>query len=65
MNMRVAVLVGSLRPEGFTNKLAHALIGLAPERLAPHIVPIGDLPLYDEDLERMPPAAWIAAASFR
>ena len=55
----LAVLIGSLRREGYSNKLAHALIGLAPERLAPHVVPFGDLPLYCEDLEKSPPAAWL------
>jgi chromate reductase len=57
--MDVAILVGSLRPEGYSNRLARALIGLSPERLAPHIVAIGDLPLYCEDLEKSPPAAWV------
>ena len=55
----VAVLVGSLRPKGYSNQLAHALIALSPERLAPHVVAIGDLPLYSEDLETAPPAAWL------
>lgn len=54
----VAVLVGSLRREGFSNKLAQALIALAPERLAAHVVAIGELPLYCEDLETSPPPAW-------
>jgi chromate reductase len=59
----VAVLVGSLRPEGFSNRLARALIGLAPDRLSPHIVGIGDLPLYIEDLETTVPPAWAAFRS--
>jgi chromate reductase len=56
----VAVLVGSLRPEGFSARLARALIALAPNHLAPHIVPIGELPLYIEELEKSVPPAWAA-----
>jgi chromate reductase len=56
----VAVLVGSLRPKGFSNCVANALIELAPEHLAPRIVPFGNLPLYLEDLEKAPPPPWLA-----
>ena len=55
---RVAVVVGSLRKESWSRKTAHALIGLAPAALHLSIVEIGDLPLYNEDLEREPPASW-------
>ena len=56
----VAVLVGSLRPDGFSSRLACALIELAPAHLAPHVVPFGELPLYREDLEQSVPPAWAA-----
>jgi chromate reductase len=56
----VAVLVGSLRPKGYSSLLANALIGLAPDHLAPHVVGFGDLPLYIEDLEKDVPPAWAA-----
>ena len=58
----VAVVVGSLRHESFTRKYANALIDAAPETLQMEIVEIGDLPLYDQDLddEGRPPAAWTA-----
>ena len=58
MARTVAVLVGSLRKESLTRKVANALIGIAPEGLQLKIVEIGDLPLYNEDLEKDPPAAW-------
>lgn len=54
----VAVVVGSLRRESWCRKTAHALMGLAPAALRLAIVEIGDLPLYNEDLEREPPAPW-------
>ena len=56
----VAVLVGSLRRESFTRKIANALIELAPAALQMEIVEIGELPLYNQDLdvEGAAPAAW-------
>src|SRR5438093_8114006 len=57
----VAVLVGSLRKASFNRKMAHALMDLAPPSLAMSIVEIGDLPLYNQDLEtESPPAPWQA-----
>ena len=59
----VAVLVGSLRRESFSRKLAHAAIGLAAPNVAAQIVEIGALPLYNQDLDAgNVPAAW---ADFR
>ena len=56
---KVAVIVGSLRQDSHTRKLAKALIAEAPANLEASIVEIGDLPLYNEDLETdTPPAVW-------
>ena len=57
----VAVLVGSLRKDSFNRKMARALAALAPG-LQMEIVEIGDLPLYNQDLEDASPkpAAWLA-----
>ena len=57
---KAAVLIGSLRKESLTRKLAKAMIKLAPEALSCAIVEIGALPLYNEDLESDPPSAWTA-----
>jgi chromate reductase, NAD(P)H dehydrogenase (quinone) len=57
---RVAVLVGSLRRESLNRKLANALIGLAPPALEAAIVEIGQLPIYNQDLDGAPPAEWVA-----
>jgi chromate reductase len=55
----VAVLVGSLRKASYNRKMALALTKLAPETLKLAIVEIGDLPLYNEDVEAAgAPAAW-------
>jgi chromate reductase len=61
VNRDIAVLVGSLRKESFTRKMAHALIELAPAELKLKIVEIGQLPHYNQDLDTtIPPAAWVA-----
>ena len=56
----VAVLVGSLRKDAFSRKTANVLIDLAPKSLNLEIVEIGQLPLYNQDDEESPPAAWTA-----
>jgi len=56
----VAVLVGSLRKESWTRKVARALAELAPAPLVLSIVEIGDLALYNPDLEADTPAPWRA-----
>jgi chromate reductase, NAD(P)H dehydrogenase (quinone) len=57
----VCVLVGSLRKASFNGMLANVLISLAPSSLKLEIVEIGNLPLYNEDLETTPsPAPWTA-----
>ncbi len=53
-----AVIVGSLRKASLNRKTANALIAMAPPGLALEIVEIGDLALYDEDLEANAPAPW-------
>jgi len=56
--LKIAVLVGSLRKESWNRKTANALIALAPDLLTLEIISIGDLPLYNEDLETAPPSQW-------
>jgi chromate reductase len=58
MSYKIAVLIGSLRKDSINRKVAKALIELAPPSLKPEIVEIGALPLYNQDLEATPPAAW-------
>lgn len=55
---KVAVLVGSLRKQSLNRKVALALAELAPANLQLSIVEIGDLPLYNEDIDVTPPAAY-------
>jgi len=50
--------VGSLRKESFNRKMAKALMKLSPDSLSLEIIEIGGLPLYNQDLDDDPPAAW-------
>lgn len=56
----VVVLVGSLRKESYNRKLAKALIALAPAQLKLEIVEIGELQLYNQDLDEKPAQTWSA-----
>jgi chromate reductase, NAD(P)H dehydrogenase (quinone) len=59
--MNVCVLVGSLRKASLNRMLANALISLAPSSLQLDIAEIGQLPLYNEDLDTAaPPVPWTA-----
>lgn len=54
----VAVIVGSLRRDSYSRKVAHALMQRAPESVDCRLIEIADLPLYNEDLDDSPPAPW-------
>jgi chromate reductase, NAD(P)H dehydrogenase (quinone) len=56
----VVMVVGSLRKDSLNRKAARAIAALAPASLRFEIVEIGQLPLYNQDLEETPPAAWTA-----
>lgn len=53
---KVAILVGSLRKESFNLKLARALQKLGQDKFDAQILQIGDLPLFNQDLEANFPA---------
>lgn len=53
----VAVVVGSLRKEAFSRKMAHALAAVAPASLKLDIVEIGNLPIYNQDNDANPSAS--------
>src|SRR5690242_5169369 len=56
----VAVIVGSLRKGSINRMVANTLIELAPADLKLGIVEIGQLQLYNQDLDDQPPAEWTA-----
>ena len=50
--LKIAVVIGSLRKDSFNRKLALALAHLAPENVTFEHLEIGDLPLYDQDQDK-------------
>jgi chromate reductase len=56
----IVVLVGSLRKESFTLKIAKALSGLAPDTLKLDVVTLHNISFFNQDFEAAPPADWVA-----
>ncbi len=56
---KIAVIVGSLRKESFTRKVAKALMLLAPNTLDMEIVEIGQLAMYNQDDDGAPPPTYL------
>jgi chromate reductase, NAD(P)H dehydrogenase (quinone) len=56
----IVVIVGSLRKESFTLKVANALTKLAPDTLKLDVVTLHGLSFFNQDLEATPPADWLA-----
>ena len=56
---RIAIVVGSLRKDSINRKVAKSLCAMAHERLNCDIVPIGDLPLYNQDSDASPPEEYV------
>ncbi len=61
MARKVGLIVGSLRKGSFTRMVGNALIEVAPDSLhIEHIEGLGNLPLYNQDLEtEAPPREWV------
>jgi chromate reductase len=56
----VVVIVGSLRKESFSLKIARAVAKLAPDTLKLDVVTLHDISFFNQDLEPTPPADWVA-----
>ena len=56
----VVVIVGSIRKESFTLKIANALAKLAPASLKLDVVTLHGISFFNQDLEATPPADWLA-----
>src|SRR4051794_19047287 len=56
----VVVIVGSLRKESFTRKIANALAKLAPGTLRLNLVTLHDISFFNQDQEATPPGDWLA-----
>ncbi|WP_027554876.1 NADPH-dependent FMN reductase [Bradyrhizobium sp. Cp5.3] len=60
MAHHVVTLVGSLRKESFSLKIANALAKLAPSSLKLEVVTLHGVSFFNQDLEATPPADWSA-----
>jgi chromate reductase, NAD(P)H dehydrogenase (quinone) len=59
MSKKIAVLVGSLRKDSYNLKVAKVLQKIAPSSISLYIIEIGDLPLYNEDIDTdIPPTPY-------
>ena len=59
-NYKIAILVGSLRQGSINKKIARSICGLRGDNLDCSMVEIGDLPLFNEDLDKdSPPEQWV------
>ena len=58
----VVVIVGSLRKESFTLKIANALAKLAPDYAEARGRTLHGISFFNQDLEATPPADWLAFA---
>ncbi len=56
----IVTIVGSLRKESFTLKIANALAKLAPATLKLDVTTLNDISFFNQDLEAAPPADWLA-----
>ena len=57
---RIAIVIGSLRKGSVNRKVAQAMCVAAADRLDCSIVEIGNLALFNQDVEADPPAEWVA-----
>jgi len=58
MAYKIAIIVGSLREGSINRKVARSICGLRDDNLDCSMIEIGDLPLYNQDLDSNPPAQW-------
>ncbi|WP_447950869.1 NADPH-dependent FMN reductase [Chryseobacterium koreense] len=59
MAKKIGVIIGSLRKDSFNRKITKELIRLASDRLEMEIIEIGNLQLYNQDLDENPPKEWV------
>ena len=59
MAYKIAIIVGSLREGSINRKVARSICALRDENLDCSMIEIGDLPLYNQDLDVDPPEQWV------
>jgi chromate reductase len=58
MAYKIAIIVGSLRKDSLNRKVARSICALRDDNLECSMIEIGDLPLYNQDLDANPPEQW-------
>ena len=59
MAYKIAIIVGSLREGSINRKVARSICGLRNDNLDCSMIQIGDLPLYNQDLDGNPPEQYV------
>jgi chromate reductase len=59
MAYKIAIIVGSLREGSINRKVARSICALRGDNLDCSMIEIGDLPLYNQDLDKDPPEQWL------
>jgi chromate reductase len=59
MAYKIAIIVGSLRRDSLNRKVARSICALRNDNLDCSMIEIGDLPLYNQDLDGDPPVQWV------
>ena len=60
MAHNIAVIVGSLRKDAFSLKIAKAIAKLAPDTIKLNLVTLEGLSFFNQDIEANPPADWVS-----
>jgi chromate reductase len=58
MAYKIAIIVGSLREGSLNRRVARSICALRGDNLDCSMIEIGDLPLYNQDLDTNPPQQW-------
>jgi chromate reductase len=59
MAYKIAIIVGSLRKDSLNRKVARSICAIPGDDLDCSMIEIGDLPLYNQDLDSNPPQQWV------
>ncbi|MCC8971541.1 NADPH-dependent FMN reductase [Bradyrhizobium brasilense] len=60
MAYNIVTIVGSIRKQSFSLKIANALAKLAPASLKLDVTTLQEISFFNQDLEAAPPADWLA-----
>lgn len=58
MTYKIAIIVGSLREGSINRKVARSICAIRGDNLDCSMIEIGNLPLYNQDLDANPPEQW-------